>query len=79
MLAAAKLNHAECMSALMAANGEDDSPFDDSECIGLTPLMVSAAFGSFEVRHLPTHSLLNRIHYNGFCGIPVHKHSLMWS
>ena len=52
MLAAARRDQAECMSALLAAEGR----YVLVDCPGyLTPLQVSAAFGSVKVRPMLIH------------------------
>ena len=48
MIEAAKRNHAECMSALLDAS--NFQMINSQGCQGCTPLMMSAAFGSVEVR-----------------------------
>ena len=49
MIAAAKCNHADCMAALLAAGGKQDTAVDGQDCSGFTRLMVAAAFGNLEV------------------------------
>ena len=52
MLTAAMCNRVECMPALLAAEGQSTPAFDEKEAVGMTPLMVAAAFGSTEVGHM---------------------------
>ena len=50
MLAAAKCDHADCMSLLLTFAEGHYIDIDGQQCTGLTPLMVAAAFGSTKVR-----------------------------